>query len=211
MYEKRPHDGMDRWVVSVSSQQTETLLHATEVSFVKTVCSKQWIDGELVQQAIQLIKQYHSGVRLDTGESYTTPASYSRSASLFRLTQDQDTTLAALLHNTIDATSLSLNQIALQFNPVAQRIVDGVARADSRLKSFKRIQLQTYETIRKLLEVKDERVLQVKLADRLHNMCTIEGRASLKKQKEIAEETLQFFVPIAESLGLTEAAEETVF
>ena len=62
--------------------------------------------------------------------------------------------------------------------------------------------------IRKLLEVRDERILYVKLADRLHNMRTIEGHSSLAKQKKIAEETLQFFVPMAKSLGLMPIAEE---
>lgn len=59
-----------------------------------------------------------------------------------------------------------------------------------------------------LLEVKDERILYVKLADRLHNMRMIKGHTSLVKQKKIAEETLQFFVPMAKSLGLTPIAEE---
>ena len=74
---------------------------------------------------------------------------------------------------------------------------------DSRSRSFKRIQLSVHEHIRKLLEVKDERILYVKLADRLHNMRTIEGHQEVSKQQKIAAETLQFFVPMAKSLGLT--------
>ena len=56
----------------------------------------------------------------------------------------------------------------------------------------KKIQLSAHENIQQLLAVKDERVLYVKLADRWHNMRTIEGPPSLAKQKMIAEETLQF-------------------
>jgi (p)ppGpp synthase/HD superfamily hydrolase len=72
----------------------------------------------------------------------------------------------------------------------------------TRLSSFKKIQLSAHETILKLLEAKDERVLYVKLADRLHNMRTIEGHTSIDKQKSIASKTLQFFVPIARYLKL---------
>jgi (p)ppGpp synthase/HD superfamily hydrolase len=98
--------------------------------------------------------------------------------------------------------------VLLRLNPEVQCIVDGGARLDSRPRSFKRIQLSAHEHIRKLLEVKDNRVLYVKLADRLHHIRTIEGHQALAKQKGIAEETLQFFVPMARSLGLKSIAEE---
>ena len=68
--------------------------------------------------------------------------------------------------------------------------------------------MSAHEIKRKLLEVEDARMLYVKLADRLHNMRTIEGHPSLTKQKKIAEETLQFFVPMARGLGLVPIAEE---
>jgi HD domain len=68
--------------------------------------------------------------------------------------------------------------------------------------------LSVHENIRKLLAVKDERILYIKLADRLHNMRTIEGHQEVSKQKKVAVETPQFFVPMAKSLGLTLIAEE---
>ncbi len=83
-------------------------LHPLEGSFVKQVCAKTRIDGKLVQQALQLIK--HSitqGGNRDTREPY-----YSHPIAVAQIllsyTQDQDTILAALLHDTIDATRLSL-------------------------------------------------------------------------------------------------------
>jgi len=192
---------MDRWVVPTPDQRAETPVHPAEASFVMAVYNEKRIDGELVRQAVQIIKQYHAGVNRYTGEPYYLhPIAVAH--ILLKYTQDQNTILAALLHGAIDDTHLSLIQVALRFNPVVQRIVDGVARVDSCLQSFKRIQLSTYEIIRKLLEVRDERVLYVKLADRLHNMRTIEGHSSLAKQKKIAEETLQFFVPTARHLKL---------
>ena len=68
--------------------------------------------------------------------------------------------------------------------------------------------MNTPENIRHLLEEADIRVLQVKLADRLHNMRTIEGHPSLEKRQEIAVETLSFFVPMARHLGLMQLEEE---
>jgi (p)ppGpp synthase/HD superfamily hydrolase len=59
-----------------------------------------------------------------------------------------------------------------------------------------------------LLEVADQRALYVKLADRLHNIRTIEAHPVLAKQKQIAEETLQFYVPLAQALCLEEAVTE---
>jgi (p)ppGpp synthase/HD superfamily hydrolase len=88
------------------------------------------------------------------------------------------------------------------FNPVVQRIVDGVARMNSRMKSFEKLQVSNHETILKLLKSKDNQVLYVKLADRLHNMRTIEGHKEVSKQQKIAIQTLPFFVPIAQHLKL---------
>ena len=82
--------------------------------------------------------------------------------------------------------------------------MDGVTHLNN---DRRRIQLSARENIQQLLEVKDERIFYVKLADRLHNMRTIEWH-SLDKQKRIAEETLQFFVPMAQRLDLTPMAEE---
>jgi len=59
-----------------------------------------------------------------------------------------------------------------------------------------------------LLGVEDKRILYVKIADRMHNMRTIEGHSSYAKKKQIAEETLQFFVPLAQKLDLEAAAAE---
>jgi (p)ppGpp synthase/HD superfamily hydrolase len=161
----------------------------------------------MLQRALQLIKQYHAGVRRKSGGPfYLHPIAVAH--ILLDYTQDEDTLLAALLHDTVEDTSLSLGQVALSFNTVVKNIVDGVTHLDSNLKNFKRIQLSAHENIQQLLEVKDERVLYVKLADRLHNMRTIGGHSSLAKQKKIAEETLQFFVPMARSLGLAPMAKE---
>jgi len=193
-------------LLSTTAVISDKAVYAEEEAFVKAVTEKTQVDKAILQKAIQLIKQYHAGVKRKSGEPfYLHPIAVAH--ILLDYTQEQDTIIAALLHDTVEDTSLSLNQVALSFNAVVSNIVDGVTHLDSNLKN-KRIQLTAHENIQQLLETKDERVLYVKLADRLHNMRTIEGHSSLEKQKKIAEETLQFFVPMAKSLKLTPRAEE---
>ena len=80
----------------------------------------------------------------------------------------------------------------------------GVTKFD---RSKKKIKLSEYENIQKLIEQEDKRALMIKVADRIHNMRTI-GYAIESKQKKIAEQTLQFYVPMAKNLGLIDAAKE---
>jgi Na+/proline symporter len=194
-------------LLSATEIMSDTAIYPEEVAFVKAVTEKTQVDMAMLQKALQLIKKHHAGVERKSGEPfYLHPIAVAK--ILLDYTQEQDTIVAALLHDTLEDTSLSLAQVALIFNPVVTTIVDGVTHLDSNLKNFKRIQLSAHENIQQLLEVKDERILYVKLADRLHNMRTIEGHSSLAKQQRIAKETLQFFVPMAKSIGLAPIAEE---
>jgi HD domain len=198
---------MNQWQMAPPVTITSAEVFPRETIFVKQVLAKTRMDRRLLGAALQLIKQYHAGVAGNSGGPfYLYPIAVAH--ILLDYTQDPDTLLAALLHATIDTTCLSWPHIALRFNPTVQRIVEGVSSVDSRLSSFKKIQLSSYEIMLKLSEVKDNRVLYVKLADRLHNMRTIAGHTSIAKQKKIAEETFQFFVPMATNLGLKPIAEE---
>jgi Na+/proline symporter len=198
--EIRP-ETMDQWPAAIAEENTETTFYATESAFVKAVQDKTRIDQAMLQDALKLIKQHHKALEEKTGKpSYLHPIAVAQ--ILLDYTRDPDTILAALLHDMVADTDFPLTQVALRFNPVVQRIVDGVTHVDSRLSSFKKIQLSPHEAMLKLLEVKDDRILYVKLADRLHNMRTIGGYASLITQKKIAEETLHFFVPVAKHLKL---------
>jgi (p)ppGpp synthase/HD superfamily hydrolase len=101
-----------------------------------------------------------------------------------------------------------LENIEMMFGKEVVGIVDGVTHFESVQESFYKVQLAPHENIMMLLGVEDKRVLYVKIADRMHNMRTIEGHSSYTKRRQIAEETLQFFVPLAQKLGLEEAATE---
>ncbi|MHA7877694.1 MAG: sodium:solute symporter family protein [Bacteroidota bacterium] len=194
-------------LLSTQEITPDTAIYPAEKAFVEDVKRKTKIDDGLLQQALLLIKKYHAGTRRMSGEPfYLHPIAVAH--ILLDYTQDQDTILAALLHDTVEDTRLTLAQIALSFNAAVKNIVDGVTHLDSNLKNFKSIQLSPHENIQQLLEVKDERVFYVKLADRLHNMRTIGGHTSLNKQKKIAEETLRFFIPMAKRLDIKPIAEE---
>ena len=199
---------MDQQHGATTAATLETSVHPSEEAFIQAVHdAHNPIDETLLKQSIQLTKQYYGRIKSATSE-----LCYLQAMAVARIvlgyTNDADTLLAALLHDVIDKTHYSLHHIALCFNPVVKRIVEGVTSVDSRLSSFKKIHLSAHEIRRKLSEVEDDRILLIKLADRLHNLRTIAGHSSLDKQKTIAEETLQFFVPIAKGLRLMPMAEE---
>ena len=178
-----------------------------EAALVEAIKSKTKADLKLVEKALRIIKKYHGPVRRKSGEPfYLHPVAVASIA--LEYTQDADTIIAALLHDLVEDTAFSLPQVGLMFNTRIQRIVDGVTHLYSNFNTLHKIKLAAHENIKKLLEVEDKGVLYVKLADRLHNMRTIQFHPSLAKQKQIAEETLQFFVPIAQYLGLKQVMEE---
>jgi Na+/proline symporter len=160
----------------------------------------------LIYKALRFIKKYHGPVKRKSGEPfYLHPVMVAKIVASF--TQDLDTVLGALLHDVVEDTAVTLSQVELMFNKDVKRIVDGVTHLDSLSKVVYRLQLGDHENINQLLDTEDKRVLYVKLADRTHNMRTIQFH-KLEKQKQIASETLAFFVPVARYLGLMEIADE---
>jgi Na+/proline symporter len=160
----------------------------------------------LIYKALRFIKKYHGPAKRKSGEPfYLHPVMVAKIVASF--TQDLDTILGALLHDIVEDTAATLSQVELMFNEDVKRIVDGVTHLDSLSKVVYRLQLGEHENINQLLDAEDKRVLYVKLADRTHNMRTIQFH-KVEKQKQIAGETLGFFVPVARYLGLTELAHE---
>lgn len=161
----------------------------------------------MVHQALRFIKKYHGPVKRKSGEPfYLHPVMVAKIANSYH--PDINTILGALLHDIVEDTAVTLPQIALMFNDEVAKIVDGVTHLDSLGKAVYKLQLGEHENFVQLLDAEDKRVLYVKLADRTHNIRTIEGHANINKQKQIAGETIAFFVPIAKYLGLMELAAE---
>lgn len=116
---------------------------------------------------------------------------------------DDVTIAAALLHDSVEDTNLSLEEVSNRYDPAVAAIVDGVTKID-RL-SFESKEAQQAASMRKMLlaMAKDPRVLVIKLADRLHNMKTI-GALPEWKQRRTAQETLDIYAPLAHRLGIQE-------
>ncbi|MDP9022569.1 MAG: bifunctional (p)ppGpp synthetase/guanosine-3',5'-bis(diphosphate) 3'-pyrophosphohydrolase [Actinomycetota bacterium] len=158
------------------------------------------VDVREVARAFEYAEAAHDGQRRWSGEAYIThPIAVAE--KLARLGLDTDTIVAALLHDVVEDTPASLDQITDLFGDEVARLVDGVTKLD-RLNVDSKEQQQA-ETLRKMIlaMASDIRVLLVKLADRLHNMETIDALPR-DKQKRIAQETLDIYAPLAHRLGI---------
>ncbi|MCB1741482.1 MAG: bifunctional (p)ppGpp synthetase/guanosine-3',5'-bis(diphosphate) 3'-pyrophosphohydrolase [Gammaproteobacteria bacterium] len=153
-----------------------------------------------VHRAYEFGARAHEGQRRASGEPYIFhPLEVAKVLAEMRL--DHQTIVAALLHDVIEDTPAGKNDIADAFGEDVAELVDGVSKLDQ-IRFESRAQAQA-ESFRKMLlaMAKDLRVILVKLADRLHNMRTLEALAP-EKRRRIARETLDVYAPIAARLGL---------
>ena len=153
-----------------------------------------------VIRAYHYARAMHEGQKRRSGEDYIThPVAVA--TNLASLGLGTATLLAALLHDTVEDTPATLEDIREGFGDEVALLVDGVTKLD-RIQSESK-QEQQAETLRKMVVsmARDIRVLVIKLADRLHNMQTI-GAMPRDKQKRIAQETLDIYAPLAHRLGM---------
>ncbi len=142
----------------------------------------------------------HSGQTRKTGEAYIThPVAVAQELAEMHL--DAQAITAAILHDTVEDTSASLDDIAEQFGSEVALLVDGVSKLDQiQFRSHAEAQAESFRKMM-LAMIEDIRVILVKLADRLHNMQTL-GAMPAHKKKRIARETLDIYAPIANRLGI---------
>lgn len=156
-------------------------------------------------RAIALAQEKHALQQRASGEAYIVHP-LSVAAILIEWRMDIDSVIAGVLHDTIEDTNLSLEQIQLHFGQDVAFLVDGVtqvSKARSGMKELSSYLPQTSDNLSKLLIAtsQDLRVLIIKLADRLHNLRTLE-HLTKDKQRKIAQESLQVFAPLANRLGM---------
>jgi len=157
-------------------------------------------DVALIQKAYVFSAAAHAGQTRLSGEPYLSHP-LSVAYRLAELRMDEATICAGLLHDTVEDTSATIEDIDAQFGEEVADIVDGVTKIS--LMTFESKEEAQAENIRKMIlaMAEDLRVLIVKLADRLHNMKTLDFQKA-HKQKLIAQETLDIYVPLANRLGL---------
>ena len=159
-------------------------------------------DSEIgdVHRAYLIGREAHRGQRRKTGEAYIFhPIAVAR--ILADMAMDVQTIIAAILHDTIEDTDLTKEQVVKEFGSSVGDIVDGVTKLDK--VQFASYQEAAAESFRKMMlaMARDIRVILIKLADRLHNMRTIQVMRP-EKQKRIARETIEIYAPIAHRLGI---------
>ena len=159
-------------------------------------------DGTLIRNAYDVAERAHADVVRQSGEAYIShPLAVAQ--ILAEIGLDDITLAAALLHDVVEDTGITIEEVTRDFGPVVASIVDGVTKLE-RI-SFETKEAQQAASMRKMLlaMANDPRVIYIKLADRLHNMRTIAAMAE-HKQKRTAQETLDIYAPLAHRLGIQE-------
>jgi len=171
------------------------------VARVQTFYPEDLKASELLEKAYYFSEKAHSGQIRRSGEPYIFHP-LSVAGILAELKLDIETIVTGLLHDTVEDTTVTLEDIKREFGDNVALLVDGVTKI-SKL-NFKTSTQQQGENIRKMIVAmgKDVRVILVKLADRLHNMRTLNHMA-YEKQARIAQETLEIYAPLASRLGLS--------
>ena len=157
-------------------------------------------DKKLIRQAFNLAVEAHSGVRRKSGEPYI----YHPIAVAQIVAKDiglGTTSIAcALLHDVVEDAEYTLDDIEKMFNPKVRQIIDGLTKISGLADQDISIQAENFRKM--LLTLSDDvRVILIKLADRLHNMQTLDSMVRHKQQK-IGSETLYIYAPLAHRLGL---------
>ena len=202
-----PNDAAKRSAEFLKTQVP--LLPADSEDSLLTLRLKQYLkqsDIESIWAAYRFSAAAHEGQFRRSGEPYIShPVSVA--AILAELHLDVPTIIAALLHDVVEDTGISTQEISEKFGKQVAELVDGLSKLD-KIEFQSATQAQA-ENFRKMLLAmsQDVRVILVKLADRLHNMQTLEVMRA-EKQQRIAKETLEIYAPIANRLGLNAIYQE---
>lgn len=164
------------------------------------LCHKKEESIQMIRKAFELANDAHRGMRRRSGELYIFhPVAVARIVAE-EIGLGATSVTAALLHDVVEDTELTLQDLEQIFNPKVAQIVDGLTKLDVVMDQQESLQA---ENIRKLLMsmIEDVRVILIKLADRLHNMRTLNSMPDHKRFR-ISAETLYIYAPVAYRLGL---------
>ena len=165
-------------------------------------------DLSMVETAFQMASKAHEGQKRQSGEPYVIHPLHV-AIILAELELDLETIIAGLLHDVVEDTDISLGDVEAAFGKEVADLVDGVTKLKQlsyKTTDKQEIQAENYRKMF-LAMAKDIRVILIKLADRLHNMRTLNYK-SKEKQVEKARETLDIYAPVAERLGISKVKVE---
>ncbi len=163
-------------------------------------------DKEKIERAYRLAEKAHGDQRRISGVPYILHPT-SVACILVDLGMDTDTIVAALLHDVVEDTEVTLDELSEQFGETVAHLVNGVTKI-SKLQFSTREERQAENVRKMLIAMSDDiRVIIIKLGDRLHNMRTIECMKE-QKRRDIALETMEVFAPIAHRLGIKAIKDE---
>lgn len=165
------------------------------------------LDRDLLARAYDFAEEMHRPQKRSSGEPYITHP-YAVAQILAEMKLDPASIMTALLHDTVEDTPATLDDLKTKFGDEVASLVDGVSKL-TRIES-QTVEGKQAENFRKLVLAMSEdiRVLLVKLADRLHNMRTIDAVPNPDKRRRIAKETLDIYAPLAERIGVNTIKEE---
>ena len=157
--------------------------------------------GRQIRKAASVAERLHEGQTRESGEAYITHP-LAVADILIDMKMDGDCIVGALLHDVLEDTEYTRLDLRREFGRNVEALVNGVTKIS--LVKAKNKTVQEAETIRKMLfaMVKDVRVILIKLADKLHNMRTLEHKRE-SRRREIAQETLDIYAPLAGRLGIS--------
>lgn len=163
-------------------------------------------DIELIKKAYNMAEQAHRGQVRSSGEDYVTHP-ITVAGILVDMVMDSESIIASILHDVVEDTDVTVNDIEREFSPSIAQLVDGVTKL-GQIQSYTKEERQA-ENVKKMLlaMTKDVRVVIIKLCDRLHNMRTLDARPP-EKQIAKSKETMEVYAPIAHRLGMTSMKEE---
>ena len=162
-------------------------------------------DSNRIKKAVEIAERAHEGQFRKTGEPYIVhPLAVKKILEDWGM--DEDTVIAGILHDTVEDTDLTLNDIKAEFGESVAFLVDGVTKLSTARNGMRDIDTYLPQTkdnfLRLMIALGDDiRVLIIKLADRLHNLRTLSALPP-DKQKKIAKESLEVFAPLADRLNM---------
>lgn len=188
------------------SREPETISRALGEVLEAFVASHPGSDTARLEEAFAVASEAHSGQTRRTGEDFIFhPLAVTMMLADYGL--DEDTLVAAILHDTVEDTDVTLVDLRERFGDVVADLIDGLTKLD-RIDFEDRDEAQAANIRKMVIAMADDvRVLVIKLADRLHNVRTL-GPFGQEKQQRIAKETLDVYSPLAHRLGMQEIKHE---